>query len=92
MLELHTVTVTVSLALSPFPLYKKNKVHNYKVIYVTKTVRHVFVNMTCVSCVLLQIMPDYYHFQHRKVSKRSLGSSSHVHRLLVEEPEVSTLI
>jgi len=45
-----------------------------------------------VTCVLLQIMPDFYHFQHRKVSKRSLSSSSHVHRLLIEEPEVSASI
>jgi len=37
-------------------------------------------------------MPGFYHFQHRKVSKRSLSSSSHVHRLLVEEPEVSVCV
>jgi len=43
-------------------------------------------------CVLLQIMPDFYHFQHRKVLKRSLSSSSHVHTLLSEEPEASDQI
>ncbi|XP_033750588.1 furin-like protease kpc-1 isoform X2 [Pecten maximus] len=38
-----------------------------------------------------QIMPDYYHFQHRKVAKRSLYSSSYFHRTLASEPNVRWL-
>ncbi|XP_069137192.1 furin-like protease kpc-1 isoform X1 [Argopecten irradians] len=38
-----------------------------------------------------EIMPDYYHFQHRKVAKRSLYSSSYFHRTLASEPNVRWL-
>ncbi|CAG5128733.1 unnamed protein product, partial [Candidula unifasciata] len=35
-----------------------------------------------------QIMPDYYHFQHRKVAKRSVFASNHYHKSLAEDSEV----
>ncbi|XP_025077514.1 furin-like protease kpc-1 isoform X10 [Pomacea canaliculata] len=38
-----------------------------------------------------QILPDYYHFQHRKVSKRSTYPSSHYHRNLAYDPSVRWL-
>ncbi|XP_014666816.1 PREDICTED: furin-like [Priapulus caudatus] len=37
---------------------------------------------------LAPIMPDYYHFQHRKVAKRSITSSSHRHHSLRRQSEV----
>ena len=38
-----------------------------------------------------QIMPDYYVFQHRKVSKRSVYSSSSYHKTLAQESNVHWL-
>ncbi|XP_076443592.1 uncharacterized protein LOC143282043 isoform X2 [Babylonia areolata] len=38
-----------------------------------------------------QIMPDYYHFQHRKVSKRSTFPSSYYNRYLAKDPKVKWL-
>jgi furin len=38
-----------------------------------------------------RIMQDFYHLQHRKVSKRSLSPSSHLHTHLSLEPEVKWL-
>ncbi|XP_055860129.1 furin-like protease kpc-1 isoform X6 [Biomphalaria glabrata] len=35
-----------------------------------------------------QIMPDYYHFQHRKVAKRSTFASTHYHQPLAEDSDV----
>ncbi|XP_067140914.1 furin-like protease 1, isoforms 1/1-X/2 [Centruroides vittatus] len=37
---------------------------------------------------LSQIFPDYYHFQHRKVAKRSADFSAHHHRKLRDDPQV----
>ena len=41
---------------------------------------------------VLQILPDYYQFQHRKVAKRSAYPSSYYHRTLARDPRVSTFI
>ncbi|BFY97734.1 hypothetical protein BsWGS_00775 [Bradybaena similaris] len=35
-----------------------------------------------------QIMPDYYHFQHRKVAKRSVYASAHYNQPLTEDSDV----
>ncbi|XP_059163452.1 furin-1-like isoform X2 [Physella acuta] len=35
-----------------------------------------------------QIMPDYYHFQHRKVAKRSAYASTHYHQPLTEDSDI----
>lgn len=37
---------------------------------------------------LNQILGDYYHFQHKKVAKRSTRSSPEHHNLLTTDPEV----
>ncbi|XP_050402509.1 furin-like protease kpc-1 isoform X1 [Patella vulgata] len=38
-----------------------------------------------------QIMPDYYHFQHRKVAKRSIRPSNYHHRNLATDPNIKWL-
>ncbi|KAK3763006.1 hypothetical protein RRG08_026919 [Elysia crispata] len=43
--------------------------------------RHGFINRG-------QIMPDYYHFQHRKVAKRSTFASTYYHQPLQEDGQV----
>jgi len=35
-----------------------------------------------------QIFGDYYHFQHRKVAKRSVEPGTYHHSLLNNDPEV----
>ncbi|CAG5125983.1 unnamed protein product, partial [Candidula unifasciata] len=35
-----------------------------------------------------QIMPDYYHFQHRKVAKRSAYASAHFNQPLTDDIDV----
>jgi hypothetical protein len=42
--------------------------------------------MNC--CLFLQIFPDWYHFEHKKVAKRSLEPSLENHENLLKESQV----
>ena len=48
-----------------------------------------YVLINVILCFIFQIMPDYYLFHHHHVSKRSIYPSSHIHKPLSEEPQVS---
>jgi len=39
-------------------------------------------------CLFLQIFPDWYHFEHKKVAKRSLEPSLENHEDLLKESQV----
>lgn len=41
--------------------------------------------------LLLQIFDDHYHFEHKRIVKRSFSSSHDMHSSLEEEPEVYKL-
>ena len=42
--------------------------------------------------VCFQIFPGYYHFEHKRLAKRSLEPSDEHHRNLLSEPNVSTAL
>jgi hypothetical protein len=41
--------------------------------------------------LFLQIFPDWYHFEHNKVAKRSLGPSLENHKNLLKESQVRAI-
>ena len=47
-----------------------------------------FSSLSCHFVFFAQIFGDYYHFQHRKVAKRSALPGIHHDRLLNDDPEV----